>query len=179
MDRAFESGAVALAPTAPVTPSIGYPTGGNPVGGIPPTKPGDYWFHMVTEELRAIVAAAGLTPDRLVLNQVLQALPLALASRPEMARSLAANGYHRFPGGLILQWGNLTSSASADSGATFPIAFPSNCFCRVATVRQGTGAVNALACIGAHNNSSMNLSAFTANTAARVSLVIDWFALGN
>lgn len=126
MDRAFESGAVALAPTAPVTPSIGYPTGGNPVGGIPPTKPGDYWFHMITEELRAIVAAAGLTPDRLTVNQVLQALPLAMASRPEMGRVLSANGYQRFPGGLILQWGTTGSIASNASSGTiaFPIAFP-------------------------------------------------------
>lgn len=80
MDRVFESGAAGLAPAAPASPSTGFPTGGNPSGGVPATKPGPYWFHMVTEELRAVIVAAGLTPDHLALNQLASAISTLVAS---------------------------------------------------------------------------------------------------
>lgn len=80
MDRVFESGAAGLAPAAPASPSSGFPTGGNPSGGVPATKPGPYWFHMVTEELRAVIVAAGLTPDHLALNQLALAISTLVAS---------------------------------------------------------------------------------------------------
>lgn len=80
MDRVFESGAAGLAPAAPASPSSGFPTGGNPSGGVPATKPGPYWFHMVTEELRAVIVAAGLTPDHLALNQLALAISALVAS---------------------------------------------------------------------------------------------------
>lgn len=127
MDRAFQSGASASAPTPPASPSIGYATDGNPTTATPPTTPGEWWFHMVTEETRALVVAAGLTPSHLDVTQLLQALPGALASRPEMARSLAANGYQKLPGGLILQWGVATANTANGLLATFPINFPSAC----------------------------------------------------
>lgn len=125
MDRAFASGSSGTPPSAPGSPSIGYPTAGNPGGGTPPTKPGPYWYHMITEELRAIVSAAGLTPAQGTIDQVLQALPNALASRPEMAKSLATNGYQKLPGGLIMQWG-ITGSCtlSTDMFQTLPLTFP-------------------------------------------------------
>lgn len=40
-------------------------------------------------------------------------------------QALAANGYQKLPGGLIMQWGSVTWSASADVTWTYPIAFPS------------------------------------------------------
>ncbi|MGC4366497.1 hypothetical protein [Hydrogenophaga sp. R2] len=80
MDRVFESGAAGLAPAAPASPSSGFPTGGNPSGGVPATKPGPYWFHMVTEEMRAVIVDAGLTPDHLALNQVLLAIKALINS---------------------------------------------------------------------------------------------------
>lgn len=42
----------------------------------------------------------------------------ALAS----AKSYAANGYQKFPGGLIIQWGESSSTT-----VTFPITFPTAC----------------------------------------------------
>lgn len=125
MDRAYASGASASAPTAPASPSVGYPQAGNPGSGVPATKPGPWWYHMVTEELRAVVAAAGLTPEQADVTQLLQALPAALASRPEMARSFVSNGYQKFPGGLILQWGGYTTAAAVNTFSTvvLPISF--------------------------------------------------------
>lgn len=74
MDRAYASGAAGSAPSAPTSPSIGYPTAGNPGSGTPATKPGPWWYHMTTEELRALVVAAGITPDHTALDQVLRAV---------------------------------------------------------------------------------------------------------
>jgi hypothetical protein len=74
MDRIFESGAAVAPPAAPASPSTGYATAGNPGAGVPATKPGAWWFHQVTEELRAVIVAAGLTPDHTVLTQLRDAL---------------------------------------------------------------------------------------------------------
>ena len=127
MDRAYASGASATPPTPPASPSTGYPTAGNPALALPPTKPGKYWYYMITEELRNVVSAAGLSPLQSDVTQILQALPAALASRPEMARNLSVNGYQKLPGGLVLQWGTAivgTSTTAASLNITLPIAFP-------------------------------------------------------
>jgi len=47
-----------------------------------------------------------------------------------IASSLAQNGWVKFAGGLILQWGVYTA---APSGCTYPIQFPNICFCVLAT----------------------------------------------
>lgn len=76
MDRHLDTSGAASAPAAPVNvmgPNI------YPQGGISPSSPGPWWHHMVTEELRAVVAAGGLTPDRLALNQLAAAIS-AIAS---------------------------------------------------------------------------------------------------
>lgn len=77
MDRAYASGAAGIPPAPPALPSIGYPQTANPGLGVPATKPGAYWYHMVTEELSAVVEAAGLTPDPLALNQLSMAMQAA------------------------------------------------------------------------------------------------------
>lgn len=74
MDRAFASGAAGSAPTAPANPSIGYPTSGNPATVTQATKPGPWWYHMITEELMALISAAGLTPAFDSLTQLRDAL---------------------------------------------------------------------------------------------------------
>lgn len=79
MDRAFASGSSGSAPSVPARPSIGYPTAGNPGAGTPATKPGPYWYHMITEELRKVITDAGLTPDHTNLAQ-LSAAVQAMAS---------------------------------------------------------------------------------------------------
>ena len=73
-NRAWLSGASSTAPTAPASPSEGYPTAGNISTATPATNPGAYWFHQIGEELRAIIAAAGETPSQSTLNQVLTAI---------------------------------------------------------------------------------------------------------
>lgn len=74
MDRIYASGAIETPPEPPATPSPGYPTAGNPAGAVPATRPGPWWFHMITEELRGVILAAGLSPDHEDLTQLVQAL---------------------------------------------------------------------------------------------------------
>lgn len=183
MDRAFLSGASVSAPTPPASPSIGYATEGNSGTGTPATKPGPWWYHMMTEELRALVVAAGLTPSQSDLTQLLQALPGALASRPEMARSLASNGYQKLPGGLILQWGSIAfqsvpASNYLNVAVTFPIAFLTN----VLTVSASPVVENiSFASSGARGSTTTlngaQITLMNSHTASQ-NIAATWFALG-
>lgn len=74
MDLVFESGASAAPPAAPVSPSAGYPTAGNPATSMPPTKPGPYWFYMIAESMRRVIVEAGLTPDHENLDLLKEAI---------------------------------------------------------------------------------------------------------
>lgn len=74
MDRKWKSGASVTPPLATDNASDGYATAGNPGTGTPATKPGPYWYHQITEELLAILAAAGVTPDKTVLTQLRDAI---------------------------------------------------------------------------------------------------------
>ncbi len=55
--------------------------------------------------------------------------------------SLGANGYQRFPGQLVLQWGEHVSTADAET-ITFPITFPHACLNVVVTVVGASGSSN-------------------------------------
>ena len=80
MDRAFSSGASGTPPSAPGSPSTGYATSGNPGTATPATKPGAWWYHMVTEELRKLIVDAGLTPDFTNTSQISQAVQALIAA---------------------------------------------------------------------------------------------------
>ncbi|MDP1682724.1 MAG: hypothetical protein Q8L39_13255 [Burkholderiales bacterium] len=79
MDRAYKSGASGTPPTVPVSPSPGYPISGDPQTAIPATKPGPYWYHMIMEEMMAIVIAGAITPAIGTLTQVRDALYVLFA----------------------------------------------------------------------------------------------------
>lgn len=175
MDRAFASGASGTPPTAPASPSIGYPTKGNAGTGTPATKPGEYWYHMITEEMRAVIAAAGLTPSQSDLTQLLQALPGALASRPEMARSLASSGYQKLPSGLIIQWGVFSTPAGTGT-ITFPVAFPSSMASITFSVDNSGGANYLLAYKGANTASQCTVYGAINNTPSNITG--RWVAIG-
>lgn len=73
-NRQWSSGASGTPPTAPASPSVGYPTPGDPSLGLEPTKGGAWWFHQIGEELRAVLIAAGITPDHANLGQLNEAI---------------------------------------------------------------------------------------------------------
>lgn len=79
MDRAYASGAAGTPPAPPASPSIGYPQPANPGLGAPATRPGKYWYYMMTEEIRNVIAAAGLTPDQADVTQLGDAISAMIA----------------------------------------------------------------------------------------------------
>lgn len=49
--------------------------------------------------------------------------------QPTLGSSVTGNGYYKYPGGLIMQWGAFNTTTNAGTQAvTFPIAFPSAVF---------------------------------------------------
>jgi hypothetical protein len=72
--RKLYSGAAASPMTTPETFSEGYFTPGYPGSDIPAAKPGAWFFHQLSEEMRAVIVAAGLTPDHEDLGQLLEAI---------------------------------------------------------------------------------------------------------
>lgn len=73
-NRKWEADAAAAPPGAPASPSDGYPTNGNALTATPATEPGEWWFHAIGEELRAVIADGGLTPNINTLTQVRDAI---------------------------------------------------------------------------------------------------------
>lgn len=55
------------------------------------------------------------------------------------ARSFAANGYVRIPGGGIIQWGAGNTTASPPNTFSFPVAFPNQCL-QILSSDGGSGA---------------------------------------
>lgn len=81
VDRVYERNASGSVPDAPVDPSIGYPTNGNPSQGVPATMPGEYWYYMITESLRKVIVDAGLVPDHLDMGLFSDAIQQAFTNR--------------------------------------------------------------------------------------------------
>ena len=171
MDRVYESNAAASPPSPPATPSSGYPTAGDPANGIPATKPGDYWYHMITESLVRIIEAAGLTPDHTDLDQLLSALKGGFG----LAESKAGNGYVTLPGGLIIQWGTTSIPTGNGDLITLPITFPNAILFAIAS-DSGWAAYSIG--IGWVNNSQLQAYARTADTGALIAATIRWIAIG-
>ena len=102
--------------------------------------------------------------------------PLRLAEAFQGSNmSHAASGYQKLPGGLILQWGQATTSASADITVVFPVAFPTGVFSITAAAAEGgTGAfIN-------YNTTTLTnfkLAGWTTTT-TRTSVGSSWIAIG-
>lgn len=117
MDRVYESGASAIAPTPPAVPSTGFPSRGNPGTGTMPTVPGPYMMHSLVEEIMAVISAAGIAPDKAVLNQLKLALDSIYMSKngtsallqnfAGLTRSMTALG-----GGLVREYVDITNAAT-------------------------------------------------------------------
>lgn len=73
MDRKYASGA-AGSPPALDNNSDGFPTEGNPGTGTPATKPGAHMFYMIVEEIMSVITDAGLTPSKLSVTQLRDAV---------------------------------------------------------------------------------------------------------
>lgn len=135
MDRVYESGASAIAPTPPAVPSTGFPSRGNPGTGTMPTVPGPYMMHSLVEEIIAVISAAGIAPDKAVLNQLKLALDSIYMSKngtsallqnfAGLTRSMTALG-----GGLVREYVDITNAATV-GGIEIGVVY--NCAINTAT----------------------------------------------
>jgi hypothetical protein len=80
-NRTLEANASATPPTAPATPSIGYPQKGNPGTGTAASKGGVFWYYQIGEELRNVLLAAGLTPTTGDLTQIVTSIKMLIEAR--------------------------------------------------------------------------------------------------
>jgi len=85
----FEQGAAANPPPRPDAPSLGYPSGGDPLVGLAATTPGAYWFYQLQAELEQVLLGAGVTPSDSNLTQLHDAI-VALAGGGLSFESLVA-----------------------------------------------------------------------------------------
>ncbi|MGG5811483.1 gp53-like domain-containing protein [Falsiroseomonas sp. CW058] len=126
MRRIDVATAAAAAPAVPAAGTEGFFTNGNPGGGVPATVIPDWFLNMLQEELRAVVVAGGLTPSKTVWTQLRDALAVLYGG----GGSLGGNGWQRLPGGLIVQWGLVTTPTAAGQNinatqtVTLPTTFP-------------------------------------------------------
>lgn len=176
-NRKFQSGAVATPPAVPATPSTGYPTSGSAT--IPPTVPGDYWFHQIGEELRSVIIAAGLTPSNTNLGQLLASLTSGFG----LAKSHAANGFQTLPGGLILQWGSFSvadlPASPLGTNFSFPVSFTTSVYAMVSTPSM-TGGFNVMTSFQASVTSLSGAQVVLNESSAlfQTGMLVYWMALG-
>lgn len=93
-------------------------------------------------------------------------------SAPDMfPNSLSASGYQKLPNGMIIQWGQVTTTTGGASVAvTFPVAFPSAVLSIVMTNITNNGATA--------KADSPTASGFNAQSLQTATLVWYWLAIG-
>jgi hypothetical protein len=91
-------------------------------------------------------------------------------------QSLAANGYQKLPGGLIIQWGTAISNGSGVASVTLPITYPSGQFRLITNIQSvsfSTFSVNRVSSTG----SSFVVNT-TTNNIASPNAGFDWISIG-
>jgi hypothetical protein len=174
MFRIDDTSAVSSLPTPEDAGTEGYFTEGDPATGVPATQVRASWLNRIQEELRAIVVAAGLAPSKTSYTQVLAAITALMTP----GQTLAGNGYRKFPGGLILQWGTVVTDASGNATTSFPIAFPLNLYGVVASASSSAGTV--ITNVYNSGGASIMTTLLVKTTAggSPISSTVNYFALG-
>jgi hypothetical protein len=87
---------------------------------------------------------------------------------------LTANGWQKLPSGLIIQCGQVTTSATASVAVTFPIAFPSNVMETYCSANANTAS---FANLYTPSVSGASIDGWS-NAGARVAINARWLAIG-
>jgi hypothetical protein len=89
-------------------------------------------------------------------------------------QSLSASGYQKLPGGLIMQWGNVSPTANNVTTVTFPTAFPTACVNVQLTIENATTSdVYTM-----RLNASPGTTDFVIRNSQGTAYVTYWFAIG-
>lgn len=105
--------------------------------------------------------------------------PLRLAEAFKAANQATATcGFQKLPGGIIVQWGLITTNGSSTASAAFPIPFPTACF----QVVGGHDSAETSSTVGYVYGFSFNSTTLTvgarALTGATTLIGIRWIAIG-
>lgn len=96
--------------------------------------------------------------------------------------SLFTNGLQRFPGGLIMQWGQTATTGTGGVSLTFPVAFPTALLSFTATIDgwSGSAPVPVTLASGQPTKSGINVVATQTQTGAYVTTGVgfNWMAIG-
>ena len=129
---AFQANAGASPPSAPVSPSVGYPVDENAGTGTAGTRPGAYWFYQIGAELTAVIEAAGLTPALNTLTQLRDAIKILLTGAK--------------PLGIVDMWAGAIASLPDNyalcNGATLLVADYPDLFAAIGDSHGGDGVTN-------------------------------------
>jgi hypothetical protein len=96
----------------------------NLVAGLPGTQVPAAHMNAVQEELLKIIEDAGLTPNPSNLAQLREGMRLLFGG----GGVLAATGWQRLPGGLILQWSSVSVPAGTAATWIYPQPFATALF---------------------------------------------------
>lgn len=88
-------------------------------------------------------------------------------------KSLAASGYYKFPGGLIVQWGSGTTTSGSFQTVTYPVSFATTS--RVTTSVDGNRRIIYTQSIG---TSTFQVRAFDEGAGTDVAAGFQWHAIG-
>lgn len=83
MDRIHHPSAAASPPPVDAHATPGYPTEGDPLGGVEATVLTAWIGHSLIEEQRNVIVAAGMTPDKATLTQLRQAIAVLLGKNTQ------------------------------------------------------------------------------------------------
>jgi hypothetical protein len=115
MFRIDTAGALASLPTVqPLGSLSGYFTAGNPGAGQPATIVSADWLNAVQEELMAIIAAAGIAPDKTNPNQVIAALRSLF--RGSAMQVFTSSGTFTVPAGVTKVRSTVVGAGSGANG---------------------------------------------------------------
>lgn len=100
---------------------------------------------------------------------------LGAVGADSFSSSLAATGYQRLHGGLIIQWGAVSVGANTTAAVTFPIAFPNACLRVINGLEQtGTASTSWGWVPVAYNKTATGMTVTNGNSA----ITVVWVAFG-
>jgi len=111
-----------------------------------------------------------------VANKVLSPATLAAAFQGSN-QDMSPNGRQKLPGGLLLQFGTVTTSAGADLPVSFPITFP-NYIRSMSTILVGSYTSQRTIQLAGHPTTAGFSIAAVDSSNSRVACDIYWWALG-
>lgn len=166
----------------------------NVTDGLTAQNIADYLLAAITANIPTVPDASETVKGKIEIATASEAQALAsalLALTPSTLnqalkgsnQSLAQNGYQKFPGGLILQWGQVqVYSNGTDGGSapvTFPVAFPAGCVALANKNGSGNSGADVI-----YASRGTSLTGFTAGVDSAVGAegagwrTVAWIAVG-